>query len=143
MQRCSHQLLDDITGVEPLVADERVTTNGYHLYILRFQSSEFGVSRVRFIEALRAEGIPCSEGYRPLYREEAFLGTFANYPLVTPYFAGVPDYTRFNCPVTERICAEESVWLTQNMLLGEETDTDDIANAIKKIHDNASDLEST
>lgn len=116
-------LLADIEGITPLEVDERVTTHAYHLYIMRFDSERFGgVSRERFLEALNAEGVLCSSGYRPLYREAAF----------TNYFSGRPDYSRFECPVTERVCAEESVWLTQNLLLGEEGDTRDIANAIAK-----------
>jgi dTDP-4-amino-4,6-dideoxygalactose transaminase len=131
-------LLAGIEGLTPLKADERVTTHAYHLYVLRFDSERFGgVDRERFIEALNAEGVLCSSGYRPLYREAAFTNSFADYPLETPYFSGKPDYSRFECPVTERICAEESVWLTQNLLLGEEADTRDIANAIAKTREHA------
>ena len=70
----------------------------------------------------------------------AFTNSFSDYPLETPYFSGRPDYSRFECPVTERICAEESVWLTQNLLLGEEGDTRDIANAIAKTREHADKL---
>ena len=35
--------------------------------------------------------------------------------------------------MAERVCAEESCWLTQNMLLGPEQDMHDIANAVAKI----------
>jgi len=134
-------LLEEVDGIEPRLVDDRVTTHGYHLYILRFRADGFGgLPRERFIEALSAEGIPCSAGYRPLYKEEAFSGTFGDYPLETPFFGGAPDYTRFSCPVTERACAEESVWLTQNMLLGDEEDTGDIARAIAKIRDGVDDL---
>jgi hypothetical protein len=45
-----------------------------------------------------------------------------------------------HCPVTERACAEEGVWLTQNMLLGSKVDMDDIADAIAKIHDHAGEI---
>ncbi len=134
-------LLAGIEGITPLEVDERVTTHAYHLYVSRFDSERFGgITRERFLEALNAEGISCSSGYRPLYREAAFTNSFAGYPLETPYFSGKPDYSRFNCPVTERICAEESVWFTQNLLLGEEADTRDIANAVAKIRDHVDEL---
>ena len=42
--------------------------------------------------------------------------------------------------MTERICAEESVWLTQNLLLGEEDDTRDIAAAVAKVREHADQL---
>jgi hypothetical protein len=35
--------------------------------------------------------------------------------------------------VTERICADEAVWLTQNLLLGTDSDISQIAEAIAKI----------
>jgi len=36
-------------------------------------------------------------------------------------------------PNNDRLCNEEAVWFTQNMLLGTTADMDDIANAIEKI----------
>ena len=135
------KLLDGIEGISPTEPDERVTTHAYHLFIMRYSSAAFkGISRNRFIEALQKEGIPCSSGYQPLYREAAFASHFADYPLESPYFAGKPDYSAVHCPVTERVCAEEAIWLTQNMLLGEESDMADIATAIKKIQTHANEL---
>jgi hypothetical protein len=40
------------------------------------------------------------------------------------------------CPENNRLC-EEAVWFTQTMLLGSKSDMDDIARAVRKIHDNA------
>jgi dTDP-4-amino-4,6-dideoxygalactose transaminase len=134
-------LLRDIEGIAPLDADERITTHAYHLYIFRYQAeSQSGASRDRFVAALCAEGIPCASGYRPLYGEAAFSAHFENYPLQSPYFHGVPDYSSVSCPVTERVCASESVWLTQNMLLGTADDMRDIAAAIRKVLENAKEL---
>ena len=98
------------------------------------------MTRDRFIAALNAEGIPCSAGYRPLYREAGLAAHFVDYPFETPFFDGVPDYGRCHCPVTERICAEEAVWLTQSMLLGNAGDTEDIAQAIAKVRTCACEL---
>lgn len=126
--------LDTVEGVEPLAVDPRVTRHAYHLYVLRFESGAFGgVSRDRFVEALAAEGIPAAAGYRPLYLEPAFQARFKDYPLDSPAFGGRPDYRNVRCPVTERICADEAVWLTQNLLLGTEQDMAQIAAAIEKV----------
>ena len=92
------------------------------------------------MEALTAEGIPCSSGYRPLYLEKAFSATFAQRQVHSAYFDGQPDYSRVHCPVTERVCAQEAVWLTQNMLLGPEEDMHDIAAAIRRIRDHCTEL---
>ena len=124
-------LLGEIDGVSPLPADPRVTTHAYHLYIFRYAADQFKeLPRERFIEALQAEGIPCSSGYRPLYKEAAFQ----------TYFRDQPARAQAHCPHTERICAEEAVWLTQNMLLGTDSDTADIAAAIAKIQQHADTL---
>jgi len=37
------------------------------------------------------------------------------------------------CPANARLCNEEAVWFTQNMLLGPKSDMDDIYIAIEKI----------
>ncbi|MFA6108406.1 MAG: DegT/DnrJ/EryC1/StrS family aminotransferase [Candidatus Latescibacterota bacterium] len=134
-------LLSEIDGVLPMDHDPRVTTHANHLYIMRYQADRFGgVPRERFLEALRAEGIPCSSGYRPLYREAAFNAHFHDCPLDSAYFKGRPDYAKVCLPVTERACNEEGVWLTQNMLLGPEQDMEDIAAAVRKIRDHAHQL---
>ena len=133
-------LLRDIEGITPMSKDARTTTHAYHLYIFRYQAESTGLSRDRFIEGLCAEGIPCSSGYRPLYGEAAFTTRFADSPLISPYFGGKPDYSSVSCPVTERACYSESIWLTQNMLLGTADDMRDIASAIDKVLKGAADL---
>jgi dTDP-4-amino-4,6-dideoxygalactose transaminase len=135
------QHLADIEGITPLHVDKRVTRHAYHLYVLRYDGAAFaGASRERFLEALAAEGIPGAAGYRPLYQEPAFQARFRDYPLHSPAFGGRPDYDQVHCPVTERICADEAVWLTQNLLLGSEEDIAQIAQAIRKIQQSADQL---
>lgn len=134
-------LLGGIEGVSSLDPDPRITTHANHLYIIRYQAKGFGgLTRDRFIAALQQEGVPCSSGYKPLYKEAAFRTKFQDTSLVSPYFKGKPDYDRVCCPQVERICAEEAVWLTQNMLLGPEEDMRDITRAIRKIQEHAGEL---
>jgi hypothetical protein len=49
------------------------------------------------------------------------------------------DY-RSVCPVTERACREESIWITGDMLLGTEEDTLDIARGFQKVYENRKEL---
>ena len=129
------ECLAQVDGFQPLTRDPRVTQHGYHLFICRYDSSAFnGLPRHAFTEALQAEGIPCSEGYVPLYRMKAIQdGTRRLKRFLTgkestePY----PD-----CPVTEKACYSEGIWFAQTMLLGTCSDVDDIVSAVMKIKRN-------
>ena len=119
--RVLDKLIDEAPGVEPLERDGRVTRHAYHLYVFRYRPEEFrGLPKERFVEALRAEGIPCSPGYRPLY-------TYGFLPPSKPL------------PNTEKT-REEIVWLPQPILLSKPQDLQDIAQAIQKIHQQAETL---
>lgn len=125
--RYLNQELARIPGIRPMRIDDRVTMHAFHLYMFRFDGAQFGrMTRGEFISALSAEGVPCSAGYVPLYRNPVFHNA-SNFP------GREVDYARTRCPVAERICADEAVWLTQNLLLGSREDMDDIAEAVAKI----------
>ncbi len=129
-----------IEGVEPLKRGPEITRHSYHLYIFKYDKEKFGgLPRSKFIEALRAEGIPCSPGYVPLYKERFMLNLAQDRTLSKLYGEKV-DYGKVKLPVTERACNEEGVWLFQNMLLGTKEDMDDIVNAIAKIKENVEEL---
>jgi perosamine synthetase len=52
----------------------------------------------------------------------------------------ISDYEERNhCPENDRLC-EEGVWFFQTMLLGSRTDMEQIAEAIRKIQKNATEL---
>jgi dTDP-4-amino-4,6-dideoxygalactose transaminase len=121
--------LEEIPGIQPLKRDERVTCHAYHLFVFRYDAAQFGgLPRQEFLRALGAEGIPCSPGYTPLYRENAFRPDRATHP-----FAGDREYSSVHCQAAERASTEEAVWLYQYMLLGAREDMDDIVAAIQKI----------
>lgn len=134
--------LAQIEGIRPLGRDSRCTGHAHHLYQLRYDAAAFGgVPRDRFIQALRAEGIPCSGGYgTPLDRQPVFAKTAFD----TKATGYDPDYelTRYGqieLPETARLC-EEAVWFSQNMLLAEDADIADIVAAVGKIRESAADL---
>ena len=139
------QKLEGVSGLSTYVLYPNVTRAVFHLFPFRFHSEGFkGLSRDVFLKALRAEGIPCSSGYIPLndklYIKDAF--TSKNYRRM--YQANELDFDNYvannQCPITDKLCNEEAVWLSQSMLLGSQSDMDDIANAIMKIHENAEEL---
>jgi hypothetical protein len=93
------------------------------------------------LKALRAEGIPCSSGYSPL-NKEPFLQEALNSKAYKMIYGEerLKAYAKNNhCPENDRLC-EEAVWFGQRMLLAKRGDMEQIADAIRKIHDNASEL---
>jgi perosamine synthetase len=129
-------ILKDVPGILP----QKVYEGGrgvYHLYAFRVKQEALGLSRGRFMEALRAEGIPCSSGYGPQYRDGLIEDAInsKNFKRSFPA-ARLKSYREeLVYPENDRLCAE-AVWLTQNLLLGTKQDIDDIANAIIKIYEN-------
>jgi dTDP-4-amino-4,6-dideoxygalactose transaminase len=126
--------LEDVPGIHPIQVDARVSRHAWHLFILRYDCQAFGgMPREKFLQALQAEGIPCAPGYVPLNESLALLDGLER---LRAYVDEVPPPRA--CPVAERLCTQEAVWFTQNMLLGDETDMDDILKAITKIQRSAS-----
>lgn len=137
--------LAEVPGIRTLKDDDpRVTQRSYHLYCLRLDSEALGgVTRERFMEAVRAEGVPVSPGYpHPLYKNPLFMqkGEGPKFcPRSCPYYDGDVDYTSLNLPECEAVC-RDTMWLTQNMLLGSAEDMKDIVTAFRKVAENASKL---
>jgi dTDP-4-amino-4,6-dideoxygalactose transaminase len=125
-----------LPGLHPQVRPASCTRHSYHLFMLRFDAAAFGAPREAVLNALRAEGIPCSAGYgwtlprQPVFRDKAF----------GPYLAGAAarlDYAAQadRCVNADLLCREQSVWLEQTLMLGTRADIDDIARAFEKIHE--------
>ncbi|MBI1387338.1 MAG: aminotransferase class V-fold PLP-dependent enzyme [bacterium] len=131
-------LLDELDGIDMTGAHAGTTRRVHHLGILRFGSEAFGgLSKKRFVEALNAEGIECAAGYLPLYHYHYFRHFAEKTPAYESLYQDRVDYGVVTCPVTERISAEEGVWLFQETFLGNTQDMDDVAAAIAKIQKHA------
>lgn len=140
--------IKDIPGITPYKLYDQVTRAAFHLFPFRYHQEGFkGLPRKDFLKALVAEGIPCFEGYSPLnkmpYLENAFQSK--NFRKMYPESAlNIHAYGEANqCPVNDKLCNEEAVWLAQSMLLAGKSDMDDIASAIVKIHDNIDKIKKT
>ena len=103
-------------GPYPIQSDDpRAADRAYHLYTFRYAPGVEGLSRERFVEALQAEGIPCSAGYPvPLYKQPLFR--HVQHP------PDLPPYHELELPQVTQLC-NEVIWLTQNLLLGTAEDT--------------------
>jgi dTDP-4-amino-4,6-dideoxygalactose transaminase len=134
-------------GIDPLKWDPRATKHSHHIYIMRYEPEAFGgVHRDRFVEALAAEGIPSFTGYTfPLYANPMFTNQDfypKGCPINCAHYGIDVDFAAYaeKCPVAERACHEESVWLEHRLLLGSREDMDDIVEAIAKIRNDPEEL---
>ncbi|MFC1550265.1 DegT/DnrJ/EryC1/StrS family aminotransferase [Candidatus Neomarinimicrobiota bacterium] len=123
------EALGQLIGIIPTIHYPKTTRSAHHLYLARYQQSDFsGIPRMKFFEAMRAEGVFTYEGYTPLNREKLFIVNTDEYPWLKDL-----NYQKMYFPVTERIANEEAVWMRQSMLLGSRQDTQDIIDAFVKV----------
>ena len=134
--------IKDIPGIAPATLYPETTKAVYHLYPLLYNKDKFkGLTRNQFLESLRAEGVPCSSGYTPLHTQPFIKAALESKLYQKVYDKEDLDYRNFidknQCPMNDRICNEEAIWMTQNLFLENKSSMDDIANAIEKIQANA------
>lgn len=127
--------LAQLPGVHPQQRPAACTRHSYHLFILRLEPERLGVSRAAVTEALRAEGIPCSEGYGFSLHQQPFFRNRAFGPFLPDQCARL-DYRRTSCPNSDLLCREQGLWLEQRLLLGPRRDMDDIVRAFEKVFEN-------
>jgi len=137
------KILDEIPGISPAKLYEGTTRSAYHLYMFRYDKNHFsGLSRTKFLDALTNEGIPCSNGYGMMNKEEFVTGLAKNRHYLNIYGEKTMNQwlERNHCPQNDKLTQEQSVWFFQNMLLGSKTEMDQIAEAILKIQKHASEI---
>ncbi len=137
--------LRQIPGISPASMYPGSTRNAYHLYMFRYDGGHFsGLTREQFLKALRAEGIPCADGYTPLNREAFLEHTLQSRAYQRIYSKAELQACRDrnHCPVNDQLCGQ-AVWFFQTMLLGTSRDMDDIVRAVQKIQKHASQLASS
>jgi len=144
--------LKEIPGVEPLVDFDMwgegkfCTRWSFYYWNFRYKQEEFdGIPRDRFIEALRAEGVPIGIGahgepiyHNPLFQKMNFGRTGC--PIKCPLYGREIDYSKIYCPEAERIYREEALSIPHAAFLGEKEDMDLILDAIRKVRDNVDEL---
>jgi dTDP-4-amino-4,6-dideoxygalactose transaminase len=134
--------LRELPGIKPYKLANGGTKSAYHFYPFRYLKEEFSnVPKDKFMRALSAEGIPCSNGYGPQYRD-GLIDEMIN----SKGFKRLFSESRLkqwkesiDLPGNEKLC-NEAVIFYQNVLLGSRSDMDDIVKAIAKIHANSKNL---
>ncbi len=120
-----NELLGQIEGIKLIKQDPRITRHAYHLYMFKLDSEVTSrINKDEFIKRIQAEGVPVASGYVPLNKNVAVLDA-------TEAWTGTR--TTYDCPVCERLCEKEALWLTQNVLLSDDQAMVDIAEAVQKV----------
>ena len=135
--------LMQIPGIIPRKEYSGVTRTAFYYYGFRYQQQEFdGLSRAKFIAALRAEGIDVNAGLgvisgKPINKEGCLEDAFRTkaYQRLYPQEKLVNYASDNECPACDQL-VEETVGFHQRMLLGPRQDMDDIATAIAKVYEN-------
>jgi dTDP-4-amino-4,6-dideoxygalactose transaminase len=131
--RLLSELLGKIGGVRVLPEQAAITRPTHYTYVLQYKAE--APHRDLFVAALEREGVPCDgRFYEAVYKSDLFYATPENCAQLRE------DYSRVYCPVSERAAYEESVWLFQFCLIGEEEDVRDIARAVEKVMERREEL---
>jgi dTDP-4-amino-4,6-dideoxygalactose transaminase len=138
--RLLDRLFADIQGITPQKFDTRCTRNGQYAYIFHVNATQFGaISTENFIAALNAEGIPTQASYPPLHELDCFRNGEYRKRLSGAQATEKHEFLQQRFPNTQR-AAWETVWIPQFALLGDEQDIHEIADAIRKIQRNATEI---
>ena len=138
--RLLDRMLGEIAGITPQSHDARVTRNGHYAYIFHLDTRAFaGISNQQFVDALEAEGIPTQAPYPPIHKLDVFTSGAYRDRLSGAQAQANHDFLMDAFPNSFRE-SDETVWITQNALLGDEEDMTEIVAAIQKIQENARDL---
>ena len=130
------ELLSSIPCVRPLPPQTAITKTTHYTYVFQYRPGpgKPAPHRDLFVAALEREGIPCDgRFYEAVYKSDLFYATPKNCPQLALGRDEVMDYSKCQCPVSESAAYEESVWLFQFVLIGDEEDVRDVARAVEKV----------
>ena len=136
--------LAGIPGIQPVRLPEN-SRAVWHLYPFRYDPAQFnGLPRGRFVQALRAEGIPCGGGYQEQYYD-GLLDEAINSRGFQRLFpaARLKAYRDSFQELrgNKQVC-ETTVTLFHTLLLADGNDMDRIVEAVGKIHAHSAALSS-
>ena len=134
--------LQQIPGIAPVRLPEG-SRAVWHLFPLRYDAGQFhGLPREKFMRALAAEGIPCHGGYHEQYLE-GMLDEADQLARLPAALAGrTSKGLSRQLPGAQgnrQVCAT-TVGLSQNLLLAERSNIDQIIEAFRKIQAHAAAL---
>jgi len=132
--------LAKIDGIRPQKRDPRVTRNGTYCYIFHYDPTFFNnLSAEKFIAAFEAEGIPTQASYPSVHNLAVFQNSEYRKKLSPAHADEEHEFLRKDFTVTDD-AAVNTIWLVHRTLLGNEADSAEIVEAVKKIQRNAREL---
>ncbi len=132
--------LGAIKGISPVARDPRVTREVIYAFVFLVDESALGVSRNRFVRAMRAEGVPCGVGNDPVYRSALFPRESPAYLKACELAGASAARITIDCPVAERLFEHAMAAVPHECLLGDDRDVDDIIAAAAKVASRAAEL---
>jgi L-glutamine:2-deoxy-scyllo-inosose/3-amino-2,3-dideoxy-scyllo-inosose aminotransferase len=133
------EALSEIPGIRLLKRDPRHTTRSFYRYIFAINPQEFGMEHDLLTGALDAEGVEAWTGYEAMNNYTLFQPQKSK--LAVPNaFPEYFDFKNMRLPEAERACEHEAVWLDENIFRAGPKGVDDAVEAIKKIQQNAAEL---
>ncbi len=137
------ELFQDIPGISQCKKYPGQTRRAYYGYKMIYDKKHFnGLSKKKFTDAVRAEGISISGMTRTL-NKEPFVEEYLNLPAFQKLFSKkrLDKFRKENqCPANDKISAETGLSMGQTTFLGTKKDMEDIAEAIVKIRKNSTKL---
>jgi dTDP-4-amino-4,6-dideoxygalactose transaminase len=134
--------LEKIPGIAPAKLLGASSRSAWHLYMFRYDARQFaGLTRGKFLQALKDEGVPASGGYSSLNNSPHVKALAANphYQRIYGKETMARWVDRNQCPVNDKLIAE-AVWFSQTRLLGSRSDMERIAETISSIQKRAGEL---
>jgi dTDP-4-amino-4,6-dideoxygalactose transaminase len=136
--------LSGLPGLTPPLTRPGIR-HSYYAYALRYDERQTGIPRNKFVAALKAEGIPMSQGYvepiylQPLYQRRTVYGT-SGCPFTCSFNKSDVSYEKGICPVAERMHYEELMAADLCHANVTRHDLDDVVAAFQKVLEHAKEM---
>ncbi|MBN1299339.1 MAG: DegT/DnrJ/EryC1/StrS family aminotransferase [Actinobacteria bacterium] len=131
-------LIEKLSGTEGVITPKEIEycLNAYYKFVCRIDRTKISVELDKFIEAIKAEGIPATPRYpKPLPLQKVFKDGCGYGKTDCPYgcdkYGRKPAFFDGSWPVAEQVGRDAFVLLIHPSV--EEKDLDDVANAVNKV----------
>lgn len=126
--------ISNLDGISAPAIREK-STHSFYNWMVKYDSSKVGVSRSKFVKALKAEGVPCFEGYvRPLYLLPIFQKRIAIGENGYPFNLSNRKYNKGLCPTAEKLFENEFIGIECCAYDYSTELTELIIDAFQKVH---------